>query len=250
LTALSYYLPPNIIAFDPGRADGAIAKCVVFRRAHFRRALRRHAPDHFLKGRVAQQVALVWARSEKDAARVTKQVRKAREDIPRWVRPSLPGSFGLEEFAESMLRVSYTAEIRPEHPERVAEVFKAQRHTLMEVARESLEGALDRGEALEEDGRYRWVDPPGVASKLSRSAYFIWSKTRATARWMKYVFTFDDWLDYIQKKVERRAGITIEVEEKERRWPLLFLWPKFFRVLRSVRKAGSKAIPGPGKPPV
>ncbi|MFC1661105.1 hypothetical protein ACFL3S_06580 [Gemmatimonadota bacterium] len=240
LTALSFYLPPNIISFDPGRPDGAIAKCVVFHRSHFRRALRRHAPDHFLKGRVAQQIALVWSKGDEERSVVMETVRKAREDIPRWVRPSLPGSFELEQFAETMLRVSYTAEIRPEHPERVTQVFRAQRDTLLEVARESLEGAVARGEVVDDSGGYRWVDPPGLGAQVSRSAYFIWSKTRATARWMKYVFTFDSWLDYIQKKVERRAGLKIEVEEKERRWPLLFLWPKFFRVLRAVREASSE----------
>lgn len=237
LTALSYVLPPNVIAFDPGRPDGAIAKCAVYKASHFRRALSIRAPDHFLKGRVAQRIALAWCRGSETEVWVKDAVAKARGDIPRWVRPYLPSGFDLERFAESMLQVSYRAEIRPEHPDRVKQVFQAQRTALMEVARSSLAAAEEMGFVHLEAGEYRYVDPPGRLARLGRSGYFVWSKVRATARWAKYIFTFDDWLDYIGKKLERRAGMTIEVSERERRWPLLFLWPKVFRVLRMLYRS-------------
>ena len=62
LTALSYFLPPNIISFDMGRADQSPAKAAVVSPKHLRRALRPNSPDHFLKGRVVQKLALVWSR--------------------------------------------------------------------------------------------------------------------------------------------------------------------------------------------
>jgi hypothetical protein len=49
------------------------------------------------------------------------------------------------------------------------------------------------------------------------------------------MITFDGWLDYIQRKIERRGGMEVEIEERERRWPLIFLWPKVFLVLRSLK---------------
>jgi hypothetical protein len=67
--------------------------------------------------------------------------------------------------------------------------------------------------------------------------YFVQSKVRATSRWFKYMFTFEGWLDYIARKIERRAGFKVEVSERERRWPLIFLWPKMFRVLGAVKEA-------------
>jgi hypothetical protein len=248
LTILSYLLPPNVIAFNPGRSDGAIAKCAVYRPAHFRRSLGRHASDHFLKGRVAQRVALVWRRDPSDEAAAALALQKAREDIPRWVRPYLSGPFGVERFAETMLRVSYAAEIRPERPDRVYQVFNSQKEALVEVARASLRSASQAGAVIEDGGAYRWVHPPGKGARLRSSAYFTWSKVRATARWAKYVFTFDDWLDYILRKVERRGGFKVEVKKSERRWPLLLLWPKVFRVLRSVRRTGSEARSNGEKP--
>ena len=41
--------------------------------------------------------------------------------------------------------------------------------------------------------------------------YFSRSKVRSTARWGKHIVTFNDWLPYVQKKVERRTGMQIEV---------------------------------------
>ena len=69
--------------------------------------------------------------------------------------------------------------------------------------------------------------------------YFLRSKVRATLRWLQHVFTFDDWLSYIQRKVERRTGRRVELTSLERKYPLIFLWPKAFRVLRSLPDRGS-----------
>jgi hypothetical protein len=50
---------------------------------------------------------------------------------------------------------------------------------------------------------------------------------------MKYVVLYDNWLDYVVRKVARRSGVTIELTARERRWPLIFLWPKAIQYLRS-----------------
>jgi len=44
---------------------------------------------------------------------------------------------------------------------------------------------------------------------------------------------YDDWLDYVVRKIARRSGVTVELTARERRWPLIFLWPKAIQYLRS-----------------
>jgi hypothetical protein len=239
LTALSHILVPNIISFDTGRADQPPAKCAVVTQRHLKKATRPHSPDHFLKGRVVQKLALTWKRAPGEEEGVISALREAREGIVRWVRPFLQESFDLETFAEKMLRVSYRGEIRPESPERVVQVFQSQKETLVGIAAESLEAALARGKVVRDpdSGRFRWTPPPGRGVWAFYTSYFAMSKTRATARWFKYMLTFDGWLEYIQRKIERRAGLEVEIEERERRWPLIFLWPKLFLVLRKVKDA-------------
>jgi len=244
LTALSHVLPPNVISFGMGPYGLPVAKCSVFSPRHFRGSIGPRSRDHFLKGRVVQKLALLWSRSPAEEEMVISSLKEAREGIVRWVRPFLGGDFDLDVFTETMLRVSYRGEIRPERSDRVLQVFQAQKDTLMGIARESLTAAVERGEVVCDSGTYRWRRPPGKAIRATYSLYFAVSKARATARWFKYMITFEGWMDYIIKKIQRRAGFEVEVEERERRWPVLFLWPKLFRVLGALRGAGPPSPPG------
>jgi hypothetical protein len=245
LTALSHFLPPNVISFHMEGEDQPPAKCAVVTLRHLQRSLRPLSPDHFLKGRVVQKLALVWSRGASEEAQVGAAIQGAREGIVRWVRPFLSSPFDLEGFAMTMLRVSYRGEIRPESPARVLQVFEAQKDTLEGLARAALEAAQGRGEVQLDDGVYRWTRTPGKGLWAFYTGYFLNSKVRATARWFKYIVTFDGWLDYIIHKIERRGGFEVKVSERERRWPLIFLWPKVFMVLRSLKNSDTASSTAP-----
>ena len=47
--------------------------------------------------------------------------------------------------------------------------------------------------------------------------------------------TFEDWLEYIRRKAERHTGQEIVFSDRERRMPLVFLWPRVLRYLREKR---------------
>jgi hypothetical protein len=240
LTFFSHFLPPNIISFGESETGLPMAKCAIVNPRHLQGFLGRHSRDHFLKGRAVQKLALVWSRSNRDESGVVSALRVAREGIVYWVRPFLETGFDLETFAWTMLKVSYRGEIRPEASDRVEEVFASQRQVLMDIARESLDSAVRKGLARMDGGRYYWVRPPGILSRAGYSLYFTFSKTRATLRWFKYVVTFDRWIDYIIRKIHRRAGFEVSATKWERRWPFLFLWPKFFRVIWALSKVGPR----------
>ncbi len=245
MALVSHVLMPNVVSFDADRHDAAGAKCIVVTLSHLKRAAGPRAKDHFLKGRTVQRLALAWARSQADREKVLDALRLAREDTVRWVRPFRPAPFDAESYAETMLRVSYAAEIRPEAHERVREVFDAQRETLVAIARQAIAAALERGDATETPQGYAWTREAGAGSRWVISLYFTRSKARATARWFKYLITFEDWAPYIVRKLERRAGLHIEVTDRERRWPVLFLWPKLFWVLKELKRNSGTSGEGP-----
>ena len=85
---------------------------------------------------------------------------------------------------------------------------------------------------------YRDPHPPTALARALARVWFGASLARATLRWAKYVALYDDWLDYLVRKVERRGGMAIELSARERRWPLLFLWPRLFRFL--TRRSGPR----------
>lgn len=251
LTRLAHVLPPNILAVDPGLPGGEIAKVMVFTAADFARALADDAPDNFLRGRLVQRVAVLGVRDPGVAEEVEGHLAGARRGVLRWVAPSLPERFTAAQLAHRMLEVSYGGEVRPEAKGRVQAVFDAQRGFLEEmywgVLRElERQGVVLRAGEDPRDGAPTWrlTRRPGAWERTRVSAFFAWSKVRATTRWAKHVATFDDWLTYLQRKVERRTGVRVEVTPLERRFALVLLWPKVFRVLRDLRRGRSPAPQG------
>ncbi len=235
MAALSNVLPPNVIAFTPDDGRHGVAKCLLVRWDHFERALGPHPPDHFLLGRMVQKVALIWFRSPSDARRVEEALDGARMGILDWVAPYLDGTFDAETVGRRLLQISYGGELRPEAVDRSERVFEAQR----DYFRESLGRALAAAERAGRirpagDRSFRLVRPPAAAERRHWRSYFRRSKRRSTARWFKHVITFDNWLPYIARKVERRTGIPVELTPWERRAPLIFLWPRVMRVLRGL----------------
>ncbi len=238
--ALSHLLAPNVIAFAPeGWDDGPVAKTMVIEPATVVCALSRRAPDHFMKGRLVQRVALLHARDRAASDWITGLVAGARHDILRWVGPFLGESFTPDEAALRMLQVSYRGEVRPESTDRVLDMFESQRPFLPDLLAMVLADAADAGELTRAGQSYQFVRPPSSLECWSVQFYFTCSKIRATARWLKHVVTFDNWLDYIARKVERRMGMRVEITPWERRLPYLLLWPKIMRVLKA-RPARSK----------
>ena len=61
------------------------------------------------------------------------------------------------------------------------------------------------------------------------------------------MLTFENWLPYLVRKVERRTGMRVELTPLERRLPLIFLWPRLFRVLRN--RPAEEATAGTTVPP-
>lgn len=252
LTALARVLPPNVVAFMPGLPGDPLAKCLVLTGQDLERALAPRARDHFVKGRLAQRVAIAYAADRKARVWMAGLLDACRHDVLRWAGPFLPESFDAELLARRMLRVSYGGELRPEAKDRVEEVFRGQRDAVVSIYQGVLEEAARRGvvEPVGE-GRYRFEEPPGRLDRLRIRLYFARSKLRATLRWLKHVLTFADWLTYIRRKVERRTGRPIELTERERRYPLIFLWPRVFQVLRELpeREPSDETAEGEEKAP-
>ncbi len=151
-----------------------------------------------------------------------------------WCRPWLPADgFDVETYGRTLLRVSLAGEIRPESSARAAQLWNAERAELQQRLALLLEslyaaGELSRGAS----GAFTLVRPVRGTERLRLRLYFLVSKARATLRWLKYMWTFEDWLGYLTRKVERHTGRTLTLTERERAWPLIFLWPRFFRYLR------------------
>jgi hypothetical protein len=231
MAGLSRVLPPNVIAFTPEEGEAGLAKCLVIDHDDFERALGPAPRDHFLVARMVQRVALVLASDDERARWVEAQLHAAHVGALAWVGPFLDEPFDAEALGRRLLEISYRAEFRPEARNRADTIFATQRAHFREVFAPIFDAEADAGRLVRVGDAYRFANPPGEAVRRRWMRHLRWSKARVTARWLKHVLTFDNWLPYIARKVERRTGTRVELTTLERRAPLIFLWPRVFRVL-------------------
>jgi hypothetical protein len=231
---LNHILAPNVIAVvDRKQTPPLLAKCAVLSLRDLRRECSSHAQDHFVQGRLFQYVQLAWTRDAEARATVVDAIVEARARSFTWGRASLPPAFDAEQYFRVLLERSFSAEIRPERGGRVDALVGAQRDIVIRIY-DGLLQQLVRERILRPDGKvYHLTAPAGTLQRLRTAWYFRVSKWRATARWSKYIVLYDDWLEYVIRKIARRSGVTVELTARERRWPLIFLWPKAIQYLRS-----------------
>lgn len=228
---LAGVLPPNVIAFAPDDGAAGIAKCLVVSGEDLETALGPAPRDHFLLGRLVQRIAVIWAANDGDAAWLEARLADARGGVLDWVGPYLAEPFDAESLGRRLLEVCYKGEVRPEARDRSAKIFETQREHFARTLAPVLERAERTGRCVVGPDGYRFVTAPTPAEGRRWRRHFTRSKVRATLRWFKHMFTFDNWLPYVQRKVERRLGKPVRLTRLERRWPLIFLWPRALRVL-------------------
>jgi hypothetical protein len=130
-----------------------------------------------------------------------------------------------------VLRGTYAAELRPEAPGTIQDIYAADPARYERAARAVVArmGAELRGEGnaltviLPADSKAWTKRGLGRLRPLAKSVYFV--------QLLKSAATFGDWLPYVLWKLERHTGKTIVPSARQRRHPFLFGWPLLFRVL-------------------
>ena len=234
LAALNRWLPPNQLSLRLALPGGPLrAKCAVISLDTLLRETSERRRDHFCAGRLFQPAEVAWVRDEQAAAAALLALTSAHRITYDWARPFLPAEFDAAGYARTLLGVSMAAEIRPEPKGRAEALVDSQRDYYSAVYGLLLAELLVGGELVQRDGgRYALARPVTAWESAFAQLFFRWSLLRATARWAKHVLTFDDWLEYILRKAQRHTGQDISLSERERRWPLVFLWPRVLRYLR------------------
>lgn len=231
MAAAARILPPNVISFSPNVSDGPIAKCLIVSKFHFERELSSRSKDHFMISRMIQQVDALYVSDHRTEQWMEGCLAEARRTVLSWAAPYIESPFTPESLALETLEICYASEIRPESNARAASIFQAQRAYLVETLGLVLDTGLQEGKIGKDGHSYFVIAEPGSITQFRRRIYLTWSKIRVTGRWLKHTLTFENWLPYIVRKVERRMGLEVELSPLERALPLLFLWPRLIKVL-------------------
>jgi hypothetical protein len=242
LTWLNTLLPPNVFYLESESPLGTLrSKYAVVSTRHFEQATAPEARQVGIWARFCQPSALVYARDE--AARQT-LFRAAAASVLTALQqglPLLPGEgeilrFRFDEFWQNTLSETYATEMRSESLETIRGIYLAAPERFDRAAT----GGLD---VLAERGWLRWQREKDLAVVTLPAAH----RRRAPRAWelrkplrkavyliglLKSAATFGDWLPYVLWKLEHHTGAPIEVTDRQRRHPLIWGWPVFWRVLR------------------
>ncbi|MCA9666670.1 MAG: hypothetical protein KC503_13820, partial [Myxococcales bacterium] len=123
----------------------------------------------------------------------------------------------------------HLGERRVAEPRKVSGLFAGERAYYREV----YAALLAERDDVSPLGGGRLALPPADSHANARAERFIArSRRRGVMRWPKYLLTVDGWLEIQLEKLERHHGIALQLDERTRRWPLIFGWPKFFELVR------------------
>jgi hypothetical protein len=241
MALVSLWLPPTQYSLrleDPG----IHVKAAVLRYDTYRRETSPRRRDHFCVGRLFQPTRLLHARDEATRRGILDGLVEAHRETWVWARPWLPRRFDAEAYGRSALRTSMRWEVRPEPTGRADALWEAQKALQVPVLEALLQELAARGELAPVPGagtEWARTRPVGALERLRLELYFRRSIVRSTSRWIKHTVTFEGWLDYIARKASRHTGEPIELTDRERRWPLVFLWGRVFGYLRARKRERS-----------
>lgn len=233
-------LPPNVFYRELPTAEGTLrAKVAVVSAPDLARGVRPGSRRPGLWARFTQPLRAVHLRDADALRSVTDACVASLHTAVRFGLEAAPEGAGgwrrLEpgRFWPALFRDTYAAELRPEREEAIAALYAQDAARFDAVLRETLAALADAGvvawEEAEGAHRVRVLEPwPGPSRRAGR----VVAKSLTALQLAKTAFTFGDWLPYVLWKIERHSGTRLEPSERQRRHPLIFVWPLLFRALR------------------
>jgi hypothetical protein len=235
--AWNWLLPPNVFYTEVPH-DGHTVRCkyAVLSLADLQRGTSRRWFHSYLWGRFCQPVAIAWQRDADSRLKVENCLMQAVTTFLQRALPALPPQGDIASLWRDGLTLSYRTELRPESGNRTGELVAANLAYYETVTGYAADG-LAPGFRLEPSAtgpHYQADFPPlkRLSAKPGWKLRTIQGKLLSVARLLKALFTFDGGLDYIAWKLERHSGVSVEIPERVRRWPLIFIWGMFWDLYR------------------
>jgi len=230
-------LPPNVFYLEiDSEPDPLRCKYAVISLRDFERGAKPGGVRSGIWARFCQPALAVHLRDDAARAAVVAAVAQATVTAVTRTLYQLPPRSGATHFTMpalwlQTLRNTYAAELRPEAPESIRNIYeagperydRAARAVLAHIGAEMRDGGTELSVVLPLDAK-RWTRKGlGQLRPLAKLVYAV--------QLLKTAATFGDWLPYVLWKLERHTGNRIVPTERQRRHPFVFGWPLLFRVL-------------------
>jgi hypothetical protein len=234
---LNALLPPNVFYLEREFEGQTVrTKYAVLSLADFQKGTSTRWFHSYLWGRFCQPTAILYARNDEVAELVQKGFVRAVLTFTRRVLPRVFPEFTAQQLWRRGFELSYRAELRAEKPEKRARLFDAAPEyyeAITPAAMDAIGYPVEISEATD-SVRYR-VRLSGAVRFFSRLTWGLRSfqgKLLSMLRLLKAITTFEGGVDYILWKINRHSGVTVDIEPRFRRHPLLAIWVLAWRLYR------------------
>ena len=233
----NWLLPPNVF-YTEVEHDARKVRCkyAILTLADLQRGTSRRWFHSYLWGRFCQPVAIAWQRDDDSRQLVNRCLLQAVTTFLQRALPALPPQGDIVSLWRDGLSLSYLTELRPESVNRTGELVAANLDYYATVTRYAgdalVPGFQLEASATETHYRTNYSTLKRLRTKLAWKLRSAQGKLLSVARLLKALFTFDGGLDYIAWKLERHSGVSVEIPERVRRWPLIFIWGMFWNLYR------------------
>jgi hypothetical protein len=233
LAWMNRLLPPNVFYAEIEHGGRTLrAKVTVISLRDFQRGCSRAWFQSYIWGRFSQPTRIAWCRDAATRNTVRECLLDAAYTLLHNSLPALPPEGTLVGLWEQALGMSYGTELRTERPGRTRELVSAAEDFYRAVTLAHQDSLVFPFRLY--DGRYDTRISAGKRrlAKLGWHLRMAQGKTLSVLRLVKALFTFEGGLDYIAWKLERHSGEPIDIPDRVRRRPLLYMWGFFWGLYR------------------
>lgn len=233
----NWLLPPNVFYIEIPCEDRTLrAKYAIVSRADFTRGTSPRWFHSYLWGRFTQPVALVYNKDKTVKTMIAGNLTNAICTFLDRVLPRLPARGTVRDLWLQGLQLSYRAELRAETGDRATTLIDHQPGYYRDISRAATARLSFPVTVTDTDdqGHYQ-ASVPAARRTISRITWplrQLQGKLLSILRLLKALFTFEGGLDYIAWKLERHSGQKIDIPDRVRRYPLIFIWGLFWRLYR------------------
>ncbi len=231
-------IPPNVYYIESACNGKRIrSKYAVISMWHLRRAVSMKWFHSYFWARFCQPSALVYTADKKVADELAETCANSVMTMLTRIIPCNNTEFTTTDLWKKGLNLTYSAELRPERPERVEKLVDLESEWFEAVTEPAMNALPFKVVRLNKTRPVRWKALVNRGTRffcrLAWRARRIQGKCLSIVRLAKAAFTFKGGVDYIVWKIERHSGVTVEVSPFLRRHPILAMVTLSLRIFKS-----------------
>ncbi len=229
---LNRILPPNsyFLKIDNSGLSMPFKYCVLDENALNRTTHYPGLKDFFVAGRLSKRIGILYVKDQKFLSQFLEDVYNAMRFNVMFAMSEMTKPFTLNDFILHLLGLSYRAEVRTETEDKIISIYNSEKNFYQEIYGSFLEQESFTGSLQIKDGSYVTIKPYFTEEYTKR--FIKTSRKRAISRLSKSIYTFSNYVDYLESKVERTTGEKLELSNLDRRFPLIFGWRHVFKLLK------------------